>query len=580
MVIDSKNKFSVSLFGEENKYNDEFASLIDNKNTLFKTGNLVEGRVVRKGKDTITVDVGLKNEGIIALSEFENDDNSNPEVGNLVNVYIEKLCARNDRVVLSRKKAIKEAVWKELEKIYEDDEIVEGVIFERVKGGLAVDIRGVIAFLPGSQLDVIPIQYTESFMNDKHPLKILKMDKSIENIIVSRKKVLEKSIMESRKEILSKIEEGVILKKGKVKNITHYGVFVDLGNIDGLIHITDLSWKRINHPSEVLAVGDEVDTIVIKFDKEEQKISLGIKQIDMRPWEEVKSNYLFNEIYTGKISSITHYGILVELTKEIEGLVHISEVGWSRNNFSIKNNFSIGQDIKFKVLEICDKKYRVSLSMKQCYDNPWQILAQNNKIGDEVTGIINNVSDFGLFVTLEENVNGLVYLDDISWLNNTNSRELLASYKKGDKINCKIISFDIEKEKIGLSIRELKDNPYNKIFDNYNVGDIVDCIVKKVDNNQIIVELDELPLIIYQSELLNKYIEKKRIEINIDTTIKAKIIRLNKQENIIMLSNKQTSKQSNLSHTQQSSKSSRYGLDDILGDALAQKKIESDKFDK
>ena len=580
MVIDSKNKFSVSLFGEENKYNDEFASLIDNKNTLFKTGNLVEGRVVRKGKDTITVDVGLKNEGIIALSEFENDDNSNPEVGDLVNVYIEKLCARNDRVVLSRKKAIKEAVWKELEKIYEDDEIVEGVIFERVKGGLAVDIRGVIAFLPGSQLDVIPIQYTESFMNDKHPLKILKMDKSIENIIVSRKKVLEKSIMESRKEILSKIEEGVILKKGKVKNITHYGVFVDLGNIDGLIHITDLSWKRINHPSEVLAVGDEVDTIVIKFDKEEQKISLGIKQIDMRPWEEVKSNYLFNEIYTGKISSITHYGILIELTKEIEGLVHISEVGWSRNNFSIKNNFSIGQDIKFKVLEICDKKYRVSLSMKQCHDNPWQIFAQNNKIGDEVTGIINNVSDFGLFVTLEENVNGLVYLDDISWLNNTNSSELLASYKKGDKINCKIISFDIEKEKIGLSIRELKDNPYNKIFDNYNVGDIVDCIVKKVDNNQIIVELDELPLIIYRSELLNKYIEKKRIEINIDTTIKAKIIRLNKQENIIMLSNKQTSKQSNLSHTQQSSKSSRYGLDDILGDALAQKKIESDKFDK
>lgn len=580
MVIDSKNKFSVSLFGEENKYNDEFASLIDNKNTLFKTGNLVEGRVVRKGKDTITVDVGLKNEGIIALSEFENDDNSNPEVGDLVNVYIEKLCARNDRVVLSRKKAIKEAVWKELEKIYEDDEIVEGVIFERVKGGLAVDIRGVIAFLPGSQLDVIPIQYTESFMNDKHPLKILKMDKSIENIIVSRKKVLEKSIMESRKEILSKIEEGVILKKGKVKNITHYGVFVDLGNIDGLIHITDLSWKRINHPSEVLAVGDEVDTIVTKFDKEEQKISLGIKQIDMRPWEEVKSNYLFNEIYTGKISSITHYGILIELTKEIEGLVHISEVGWSRNNFSIKNNFSIGQDIKFKVLEICDKKYRVSLSMKQCHDNPWQIFAQNNKIGNEVTGIINNVSDFGLFVTLEENVNGLVYLDDISWLNNTNSSELLASYKKGDKINCKIISFDIEKEKIGLSIRELKDNPYNKIFDNYNVGDIVDCIVKKVDNNQIIVELDELPLIIYRSELLNKYIEKKRIEINIDTTIKAKIIRLNKQENIIMLSNKQTSKQSNLSHTQQSSKSSRYGLDDILGDALAQKKIESDKFDK
>lgn len=582
MAIGGKKKFSASLLDEDSKYNDEFLSLIDNNDILFETGKLVEGKVVYKGKDTITVDVGLKNEGIISLSEFQNDDNPNPELGDFVVVYVEKLDIRNDRVVLSRAKAIKEAVWKELEKTYENDEILEGIIFERVRGGFAVDIRGVIAFLPGSQLDVRPIKDITSLINCTHQLKILKMDQALGNIVVSRKKVLETSIMESREEMLSKIEQGVILE-GVIKNITHYGAFIDLGNIDGLLHITDISWKRINHPSEILTIGETIKVIVTNFDKKAQKISLGIKQMDLTLWEEIKKKFFPNEIYTSKISSITDYGVFIELMKGVEGLAHISQIGWNKNNLSAKNLLSIGQDIKFKVLEICDEKYRISLSIKQCYDNPWHVFAQNNKIGDIVTGIINNVLDFGLFVTLEDNVCGLVHLNDITWFHSKNSN-LLEPYKKGDKIKCKICSLDTEKERIGLSVRELTDNPYNKIFDNYNLGDIVDCIVKKVGNNHIIVELDGLSLIIYQSELLSEYLDKKQIKINIDTTIKAKIISLGKQENTIILSNRQTqvtNKQNNKDDASEYiSKSSGSDLGYILGAALTQEKIDDNESDK
>ncbi len=469
---------------------ESFADLFENSAAgKLSEGSVVKGTIVGIEKDLAIIDVGLKSEGRIPLREFSvGGQAAEVRIGDVFDIYIERIEDRHGEAQLSREKALREEAWVKLEEIHKNQTKIEGVIFGRVKGGFTVDIKGAVAFLPGSQVDIRPIKDVTPLMNVPQPFLILKMDRKRGNIVVSRRAIMEESRAEARGQLLDKIAEGQILD-GIVKNITDYGAFIDMGGVDGLLHVTDISWKRINHPSEVFGIGDPVRVIVTKFDADTKRISLGMKQLDSNPWEGVSSKFQPGARLKGKITNITDYGAFVELDSGIEGLVHVSEMSWTKKNVHPSKLVQTGQEVEVQVIDIDTNKHRISLGMKQCIDNPWNNFAANFHEGDIIEGEVRNITDFGLFVGLAGEIDGLVHHSDISW--DQPGEEAIKTFKKGDKVSARILVVDIEKERISLGIKQLSENPAGDTLAAFKKGDVVTCTVVAVDKDGIEVELAE-----------------------------------------------------------------------------------------
>jgi small subunit ribosomal protein S1 len=512
----------------------EFADLLNNVNTShIKEGTVVKGQVVGINKDVVIVDVGLKNEGRIPVSEFTISQGvSLPEVGDVVDVYVEKIEGRNGRTILSREKAVREESWIKLEESWSKGELIQGVIFGRVKGGFTVDISGVIAFLPGSQVDVVPVKDVSSLMGIIQPFQILKMDRRLGNIVVSRRAILEESRSEARDEMLATIKEGVVLD-GIVKNITDYGAFIDLGSVDGLLHVTDISWSRINHPSEVLSIGQRVKVMVIKFNEETKRISLGMKQLDQNPWDNIRDEFPVGRVLIGKVSNIADYGVFIELKDGIEGLVHSSEISWVKSSQNPKKLLTIGQEIQFKILEVDVEKHRISLSIKQCQENPLLKFAETHPVGTIIKAPIRNITDFGIFVALEGNIDGMIHESDISW--EVNGQEMLKTFKKGEEIECKVLMVDVEKERISLGIKQLADNPYQDLLSDYKKNTVVTCVVKDTRDEGVVVEVDEKVVgFIKKADLSSEKSDQKPERFVIGDKVDAKVIAVDRTGKLVL----------------------------------------------
>ncbi|MDP4709236.1 MAG: 30S ribosomal protein S1 [Rickettsiaceae bacterium] len=467
---------------------EDFSKLLESVDTSHvKEGSVVKGQVVDVGPEVIIVDVGLKNEGRIAVSEFQMVKGTElPKIGDIVDVYVERVAGRRG-TVLSREKAIREDSWVKLEQIFEKQENVTGVIFGRVKGGFTVDLDGVVAFLPGSQADVRPIKDPTSIMDIPQPFQILKMDRKLGNIVVSRKAILEESRSEAREEMLAQIKEGDVLD-GVVKNITDYGAFVDLGSVDGLLHVTDISWSRINHPSEVLTFGQEIKVVVIKFNEDTKRISLGMKQLDANPWDNITEEIPVGKVMNGKVTNIADYGVFIELKDGIEGLVHSSEICWGKTNQNPKKLLTIGQEVEFVILDVDIDRHRISLSIKKCQDNPLVKFAQDNPVGSIIKAPIRNITDFGMFVAIDLNTDGMIHESDLSW--EGNGAELLKNYTKGDEVECKVLSIDVDKDRVALGVKQLTADPYEGQVDEFKKNMVVTCTVVTANNDGLEVTID------------------------------------------------------------------------------------------
>ena len=467
---------------------DDFAAMLDE---TLGTNNRLEGSVVRGtivgiDDDIVIVDVGLKSEGRVPLKEFGGPGQA-PEVqvGDTVEVFVERFENRGGEVVLSREKAKREESWNRLERAFNDTTKCEGHIFGRVKGGFAVDLGGAVAFLPGSQVDIRPVRDIGPLINKPEPFLILKMDRRRGNIVVSRRAVLEESRAEQRNELLATLAEGQILD-GVVKNITDYGAFVDLGGLDGLLHVTDISWKRVNHPSDVLGVGQNVRVQVIRFNRETQRISLGMKQLEADPWEGVELKYPVGTKFTGRVTNITDYGAFVELEAGVEGLVHVSEMSWTKKNTHPGKIVSSSQEVEVMVLEVDPEKRRISLGLKQCLGNPWDAFVEQYPVGAIIEGEIRNITEFGLFVGLDHDIDGMVHLSDLDW--SLSGEEAVKKYAKGDVVRAQVLDVDVEKERIALGIKQLGEDPFKEATSGIKKGDRVTCTVKEVNAGGIEVE--------------------------------------------------------------------------------------------
>ena len=527
-------------------------------------GTVVKGTIIKVTPDFVTVDVGLKSEGCIPLREF----GTNPELkaGDVVEVLVDRYEDREGNIVLSREKARREEVWVDLEKCMNAGERVNGVIFGRVKGGFTVDLNGAIAFLPGSQIDIRPIRDITPLMGISQPFQILKMDKVRGNIVVSRRVVLEEKRAEARAELIDGIKEGSILE-GVVKNITDYGAFIDLGGVDGLLHVTDISWKRINHPAEVLAVGQTIKVQVIRFNEDNQRISLGMKQLENDPWQAVADKYQVGEIYKGKVTNITDYGAFVELEDGIEGLVHVSEMSWTRKNVHPGKIVSTSEEVDVKILEVDADKRRVSLGIKQCTPNPWAAYIEEHAVGSVITGKIKNITEFGLFIGLTDEIDGMIHLSDISW--EKSGEEAVKDYSKGQEIEAKIIDVDVEKERISLGIKQLSEDNVSQVLANLKKGDVVKAIVKSSDDKGVTVDVEGLTAVIKKADLSKEKAGQNPENFNEGDVVEAKITSVDKKNVKIGLSIKALEVDEEKKVLEEySNASSGSSLGDALGEAL------------
>ena len=527
-------------------------------------GTVVKGTIIKVSPDFVTVDVGLKSEGNIPLREF----GTNPELkaGDVVEVLVDRYEDRDGNIVLSREKARREEVWADLEKSMNAGERVNGVIFGRVKGGFTVDLNGAIAFLPGSQIDIRPIRDITPLMGISQPFQILKMDKVRGNIVVSRRVVLEETRAEARAELIDGIKEGAILD-GVVKNITDYGAFIDLGGVDGLLHVTDISWKRINHPAEVLTVGQNVKVQVIRFNEDNQRISLGMKQLENDPWQAVADKYKVGEVYTGKVTNITDYGAFVELEDGIEGLVHVSEMSWTRKNVHPGKIVSTSEEVKVKILEVDPEKRRISLGIKQCMANPWAAYIEEHPVGSVITGKIKNITEFGLFVGLTDEIDGMIHLSDISW--DKSGEEAVKDYSKGQEIEAKIIDVDVEKERISLGIKQLSEDTVSEALSGLKKGDVVKAVVKATEDKGIIVEVNGLSTLIKKADLSKDKAGQNPDNFKEGDEVEAKVTSLDKKNGKFGLSIKALEVEEEKKVLEEySNTSSGSSLGDALGEAL------------
>lgn len=556
----------------------EFAALLSDvlNNKKQFTGSVVNGKVVAVLDDSVIVDVGLKAEGRIPLREFSNLGSA-PDIraGDVVEVFVERVENRNGEASLSREKARREEVWVDLEKQHNANTRVTGIIFGRVKGGFTVDLGGAVAFLPGSQVDIRPVRDVGPLMGTPQPFIILKMDRARGNIVVSRRAVLEESREATRSDILSGIREGQILN-GTVKNITDYGAFVDLGGVDGLLHVTDISWKRVNHPSEALTVGQSIEVQVIRYNAENQRISLGMKQLESDPWQGIEARYSVGQRLSGKVTNIADYGAFVELETGIEGLVHVSEMSWTKKNVPPSKIVTMGQPVDVQVLEVDSEKRRISLGIKQCQDNPWTAFAATYTGGQELDGTISNVTEFGLFVGLPGDIDGMVHLSDISWTDT--SEEALKSYKKGDSVKVKILDIDPVKERVSLGIKQLTEDPTGGAVKGAPKGTVVTCTVTALSDKGIDVTLaDGAEGFIKKGDLSRERSEQRTDRFAVGEKVDAKVTGHDSKTGKVQLSIKQMEiDMDKQAMAEFGSTESGASLGDILGAAL-QKSAKSDE---
>ncbi|MDI9634874.1 30S ribosomal protein S1 [Kamptonema cortianum] len=564
-----------SLSGGASSHETEsFAALLEEsfgkENSL--EGRIIAGKVIGIENDVVIIDVGLKSEGRVPLKEFSVAGVSpDLSVGDTVEVFLERLEDRNGETVLSYEKARREASWKILEKSHEKNEHVDGVIFGRVKGGFTVDLKGVVAFLPGSQVDIRPVRDVSPLIGVSQPFQILKMDRARGNIVVSRRAILEETRAEARSELVSRLEEGQILE-GIVKNITDYGAFVDLGGVDGLLHVTDIAWHRVNHPSEVLTVGQPIRVQIIRFNPENQRISLGMKQLESDPWAGAEVKYNVGSKVNGTVTNITDYGAFIELEPGIEGLVHVTEMSWTKKNMPPGKIVSTSQEVEVLVLDVDASKRRISLGMKQCVANPWAALQEKYTVGSEVEGEVKNITEFGLFIGLTEDIDGMVHMSDISW--DKPGEEAIKDYKKGMTVRAKVLDIDPEKERVSLGIKQITGDPFEESIANLKKGSVVTCEVTTVLETGIEVSLvGGLSGFIRKNELSRDRGEQRSDRFAVGEKVDAKITQIDRANRKITLSIKAREvDEEREAMVEYGSTDSGASLGDILGAALKQVK--------
>ncbi len=557
---------------------EDFAAMLEESlaNTKGFERKVVTGIVIAIENDAALVDVGLKAEGRVPLKEFAPPGGTSElKVGDEVEVYVERMESAAGEAVLSREKARREEAWNQLEQAFKEARRVTGAIFGRVKGGFTVDLSGAVAFLPGSQVDIRPVRDVGPLMNTPQPFQILKMDRQRGNIVVSRRAVLEETRAEARSELVANLKEGQVLE-GVVKNITDYGAFIDLGGIDGLLHVTDIAWKRINHPSEALQIGQTVNVQVIRFNPETQRISLGMKQLEEDPWDGVATKYPIDTKLKGRVTNITDYGAFVELEAGIEGLIHVSEMSWTKKNIHPGKIVSTSQEVEIMVLDVDPQRRRISLGLKQCQDNPWSSFAENYPGGTVLEGEIKNVTEFGLFVGLPGEIDGMVHMSDLDW--SKPGEAAIAEFKKGDTIKVKVLDIDTEKERVSLGIKQLTDDPFEKSASTFKRGAIVTCTVTVVTDGGIEVSVGEgAKGFIRKSDLSRERSEQRPNRFAVGEKVDAKITSIDKNTRKVSLSIKareiQEDKQA---MAQYGSSDSGASLGDILGAALNKASQEKD----
>jgi len=533
-------------------------------------GTVLKGTVVSFDGDDVLVDVGLKSEGRVPLKEFSKAGEAEGlKAGDEVEVFLERFEDKEGQAVLSRDKARREEAWNQLERAFNNGERVTGHIFGRVKGGFTVDLSGAVAFLPGSQVDIRPVRDVTPLMGTPQPFQILKMDRSRGNIVVSRRAVLEETRAEQRNELVASLKEGQVLP-GTVKNITDYGAFVDLGGVDGLLHVTDISWKRVNHPSDVLSIGQNINVQVIRFNAETQRISLGMKQLEADPWEGASQKYPVGAKFTGRVTNITDYGAFVELEPGIEGLVHVSEMSWVKKNVHPGKIVSTSQEVEVMVLEVDEQKRRISLGLKQCMPNPWAEFAENYPVGTELEGEIKNITEFGLFIGLPGEIDGMVHLSDLSWTES--GEDAVQHYKKGDTIRVKVLDVDVEKERISLGVKQLTSDPFESAVAGLQKGDVVTCAVHEVHDSGIDVRVRDSEAAIgniRRAELARDRDEQRPDRFAPGERVDAKITQLDTKNRRLNLSIKQRELDEEKSAMQEyGSTDTGASLGDILGTRL------------
>lgn len=516
---------------------ENFAQLLEESFTLqeMNPGEVITAEVVAIDQNFVTVNAGLKSESLIDVAEFKNAQGEiEVKVGDFVTVTIESVENGFGETKLSREKAKRAADWIALEEAMENGDILSGIINGKVKGGLTVMISSIRAFLPGSLVDVRPVKDTSHFEGKEIEFKVIKLDKKRNNVVVSRRAVLEATLGEERKALLENLQEGSVIK-GIVKNITDYGAFVDLGGIDGLLHITDLAWRRVKHPSEVLEVGQEVEAKVLKFDQEKQRVSLGMKQLGEDPWSGLTRRYPQGTRLFGKVSNLTDYGAFVEIEQGIEGLVHVSEMDWTNKNVHPSKVVQLGDEVEVMILEIDEGRRRISLGMKQCQANPWEEFAANHNKGDKISGAVKSITDFGVFVGLPGGIDGLVHLSDLSWTES--GEEAVRKYKKGEEVEAVVLAIDVEKERISLGIKQLEGDPFGNFISVNDKGSLVKGSVKSVDAKGAVIALsDEVEGYLPASEFAADRVEDLTTKLKEGDEVEAVIVTVDRKNRSIKLS--------------------------------------------
>jgi small subunit ribosomal protein S1 len=522
---------------------DSFAAMFEESLTRkeMRAGELITAQVVRIDHNMVVVNAGLKSESLIAIEEFFDSKNEiEVKAGDFVTVAIESLENGYGETKLSREKAKRLAAWHDLEIAMEEGKIVEGFVSGKVKGGLTAMVNGIRAFLPGSLVDIRPVKDTTPYENKTMELKVIKLDRKRNNVVVSRRAVLETTMGADREAVMENLKEGAIVK-GVVKNITDYGAFVDLGGIDGLLHITDLAWRRVKHPSEVLTVGEEVEAKILKFDQEKNRVSLGIKQMGDDPWGGLARRYPQSTRLFGKVTNLTDYGAFVEIEQGIEGLVHVSEMDWTNKNVHPSKVVQLGDEVEVMILEIDDQRRRISLGMKQCKSNPWDDFEINHKKGDKVKGQIKSITDFGVFIGLDGGIDGLVHLSDLSW--SQPGEEVVRNYKKGDEVEALVLAIDVERERISLGIKQMEGDPFGGFVSSHEKGAVVTGKVKSLDAKGAVIGLEgDVEAYLKASEVSPDRVEDIRTHLKEGDSVTAVIINVDRKNRGINLSIKALNK--------------------------------------
>ncbi len=516
---------------------ESFAELFEEslKTIDMNTGSIVTGVVVDIDNEWVTVHAGLKSEGVIPRNQFFNESGElEVAIGDTVQVSMDAVDDGFGETRLSREKAKRAESWQILENVYDKQEVITGLISGRVKGGFTVEIRDIRAFLPGSLVDVRPLRENEQLEGRELEFKVIKLDQKRNNVVVSRRSVLEQENSAEREALLESLQEGQEVK-GIVKNLTDYGAFVDLGGVDGLLHITDMAWKRIKHPGEIVAVGDEIDVKVLKFDRERNRVSLGLKQLGEDPWVQITNRYPEGTRTMARVTNLTDYGCFAEIEEGVEGLVHVSEMDWTNRNIHPSKVVQVGDEVEVMVLDIDEERRRISLGIKQCQGNPWEEFAALHAKGDKIKGYIKSITDFGIFIGLDGNIDGLVHLSDISW--NEPGEQAVRRFTKGDEIETVILSIDAERERISLGLKQLEEDPFNNYVAVNERGAIVNGTVKEVDAKQAILEMaEEVEAILKASEISVDRVEDARNAVNVGDEIEVKIISVDRKNRILGVS--------------------------------------------